>query len=90
MYPDSHPHGYGRSVEIENGGMAITHDKHINISLLHHLSHVKSMPTCVDDFVDDLCDLAFKKRVEQFDQKQQTGAEDGQRACEEDQTHGEV
>lgn len=25
------------------------------------------MPTCVDDLMDDLCDVAFKERVEEFD-----------------------
>lgn len=48
------------------------------------------MPTCVDNFMDDLCYLAFKKRVEQLDQKQQTGAEDSQGACQENQAHTEV
>lgn len=47
-------------------------------------------PTCVDDFMDDLCYLAFKKRVKELDQQQQTGAEDSQGGCQENQTHSEV
>ena len=39
------------------------------------------MPTCVDDFMDDLCYMTFKE---------QTGAEDHQGGCEENQPHGEV
>lgn len=48
------------------------------------------VPTCVDDLVDDLGHVALQEGMEQLDQEQQTGAEDEQRARQEDQTHHQV
>lgn len=48
------------------------------------------VPTCVDDLVDDLGHMALQEGMEQLDQEQQTGAEDEQRARQEDQTHHQV
>lgn len=70
------------------GSFAHLHHARDPMSNLRRLK--KAKPTRVDHFVDDLCHLAFQERVEHFDQKQQTGTEDSQRACQENQAHREV
>lgn len=86
-YPASHSNGEGRSVEtqFQEEMSDCTNKKHWeNASAAHGL------PTCVDDLMYDFCYVTFEERVKQLDQEQQTGAEDGQGGCQQNQTHGEV
>lgn len=46
--------------------------------------------TSVDDGFDDTSHLSFQHGVKQFDDENQTGAEDQQRESQQDQTNGKV